>query len=51
MQKLKKGIYGTLKKISGTRYFEVVDSFFWLLDYHDKEGWAIVAEKGFQSNF
>lgn len=52
MKKLKrKGIYGTLKKIGWTSLFEVVEPFYWLLDYKDKSGWCIVAETWLHTNF
>lgn len=48
MQRLKNW---TVRKISWTPYFEVVDSFYWLLDYNYQNGFRIIAEKGFRTNY
>ncbi len=41
----------TIKKIGWTNLFEVVNPFCWLIDYEDKDGWMIIAEKGFRTNY
>lgn len=41
----------TIRKIGWTDLFEVIDSFYWLIDYEDKDGWMIIAEEGFRTNY
>ncbi len=48
MDKLKNG---SVIKISWTSLWEVERSFFWLLDYFDKEQWMIIADKWFKTNY
>jgi len=40
----------TVRKVSGTPFWIVDESFFWIIDYTEKS-WVIIAEKGFVSNY
>ena len=41
---------GTLRKISGTNYWEVSEPFVWWLDYEDHSKWCIIVTKGFRTD-
>ena len=41
----------TVEKIGWTSLWRVVSPFFWLIDYEDKEGYMIIAEKDFVCNY
>jgi hypothetical protein len=41
----------TVRKLSWTPFFKVDESFFWIIDYEDKDWYRIIAEKGFVTNF
>lgn len=48
MKRLKNG---TISKISGTSLWKVEEEFYWLCDYEDKNGWKVIAESGFITDY